>query len=91
MIVNINRPFIKSGVEYVDVRSYIVQKAVRKHESLIIEIGGQRMIIPPERLKSYQKLTNQKFISQFGGKDYKLFSYKWKPTTEEEELKSWLL
>ena len=91
MIVNRNKITPRQNQLWVDVYSYKVKEAMRKHEALIIEVGGQRMVIPPERLKSYEKLTNQKFISQFGGKDYFLYSYKWKPETEEEELKRCLI
>jgi len=91
MIKRRNKLTPREGQLYADVYSYLVQKCIKKREELVIDVGDKRMVIPPERLKSYEKLTTQKFVSQFGGKDYYLYSYKWVPQTEEEELKQYLL
>ena len=91
MIKKRNKLTPREGQLYVDVYGYDVQKAIKKREELVIEVGNKRMVVPPERLKSYEKLTTQKFVSQFGGKNYYLYSYRWSPMTEEEEIKRWLI
>lgn len=91
MFVRANRPYNKDGKSYVDVRDYIVKKCIKKREALVIDCLGSRTIIPPERLKSYKKLTNQKFSSQYGGQSYYLYSYELNPETKEEEEKRYLL
>ena len=90
MIVNVDRPYSRGGVDYVDVRSHIVQSHIKKWKAIELECEGKRMVIPPQRLRSYVKLTNNWFPSKWEGK-FQLYSYKWKPETEEEELKRCLI
>jgi len=91
MIKRRNKLTPREGGIFVDIYSYDVQRCIKKNEQLVIEVGEEKMIIPPERLKSYHKLTKEKFISKFGGKDYYLYSYRWKPTTPDDELKMLIL
>ena len=92
MIINRTKLIDISGVKYIDIYDYNVKECIKKREPLIIEVGSERMYIPPEGLSSYKQITNQKFKSKFeGGKDYKLITFKWQPMNEEEEIKRWLL
>lgn len=90
MIIQRSKLIKRDNKLYVDARSYEVQKCLKKREPLIIEIGSERMVIPPEALKSYKEFEKQRIQSQFGG-SYKLYSYEWSPESREEELKRYLL
>jgi len=81
----------REHILYADVYDYHVKKCWEKREELVIEFEGEEMVIPPSHLKSGVSLTDQVFQSKWGGKSYKLISFVWKPLTEEEKEKRYLL
>lgn len=89
MIIKRNRLTPRQGKIYCDVYDYIVKDALKKHKDLEIQVGQEKMTLPYKKLKDYEILTDMIFKSKWGGKDYKLFSYKWqadKKLTEDEKL-----
>jgi hypothetical protein len=87
MLINRTKLIDISGVKHIDVYDYHIKECKKKKEPLIIEVGSERMYIPPEGLSSYKQITNQKFKSKFGGKNYKLLTFKWLPSSSEEDMK----
>jgi hypothetical protein len=49
------------------------------------------MFIPYEKLKTAKSYTDQKFISKYDGKSYRLVDFDWKPYKEENTLQEKLL
>ena len=70
----------------VSVREHIYKKALRLKESLGITYGKEYMFIPYEKLKTAKSYTDQKFISKYDGKSYRLVDFDWKPYKEENTL-----
>jgi len=77
MTVNIRK--LLNGT--VSLRDYIVKKCTEKGTSLKVIHEGQCMIPSPAELvtKKFQ-LANRLFKSKFGGPNYQLFDYEWRPS-----------
>ena len=75
----------------VSVREHIYKKALRKKESLGITHGKEYMFIPYENLKKAKIYTDQKFISKYDGKTYRLVDFDWKPYKEDNSNQRSLL
>ena len=75
----------------VSVREHIYKKALRKKESLGITHGKEYMFIPYENLKKAKIYTDQKFISKYNGKTYRLVDFDWKPYKEDNSNQRSLL
>lgn len=53
---------------------------------LVLKYNGREMLVPHSQLKTRaKKITNRKFPSQFGGKEYGIYHFKWQPTDNVEE------
>ena len=79
----------RQGGCYADIYSYYVDEARKKKTGLIIKVGDETMTLDYKQLKNYELLNDTIFKSKFGGQDYKLYSYRWKPTpklTEDQKL-----
>ena len=69
----------------VSVRDYIIDNCDKRGENLTIEYGGDEMIVPHSKLRSFQIHTRE-FISKYDGKPYKLYDFTWKPTEKQQTL-----
>lgn len=64
----------------VSVRDYEVTGCIRNKESMEIIHRGDRMTLNVEQLENDVKNISPKLKSKIeGGKDYRLYSYDWKP------------
>lgn len=75
---------------YASVRDYIVQEAIDKDWTLILEVNvnGQKetMTLPPKRLKrAIPILTNRFFHSKFDDRSYQLIDFKWVKDKEDSK------
>lgn len=53
---------------------------------LVLKYKGREMLVPHNQLKAKaKKLTSKRFPSQFGGKEYGIYHFKWEPTDKLEE------
>jgi hypothetical protein len=64
----------------IDLRSYIVDKAIENNESIEVTLEGHegKMILSPEALED-DWVNETEIKSQFNRDSYTLLSYKWKP------------
>ena len=78
----------RQGGIYCDVYDYTVNRAIEQKKCLTIKVGNESMVLTPTELKTKpHHLTDEVFISKFGGQNYKLISFRWvpvKPLTQEE-------
>jgi len=67
---------------YCSIRNYIVEEAISKNETIIVEYNKEKMELNPSQLKKYIQLSTKIFRSQYDEKPYKLYDYKWNPNKE---------
>lgn len=54
---------------------------------LVLKYKGREMLVPHNQLKARaKKLTTRKFPSQFGGKEYGIYHFKFEATDKLEEV-----
>ena len=85
----------RQGGIFVDCYDYNVRTCIKDKKPLIIQVGKETMTLLPNEIKAKQHhLTDEKFKSKFGGQDYKLISFRWKPDqplTPQEEYNKYLI
>ena len=91
MIINRTKLIRIGDKQFIDVYDYHVKSCKKKKKPLIIDVNGERMFIPYNKLSDYKEITPQVFKSKFGGQDYRLYTYEWKPESQEDEEKRMLL
>lgn len=64
----------------ISLRDYIVDKAIKKNESLLIEFQGDEMFLGADDLKKGKK-SGLKLRSNWGDMTYDLVDYPWKPNS----------
>lgn len=69
----------------VSVRDYEVKKCIDTNDVMHIEFGDEVMTLDPHSLENKQVLVSETFKSKFGGKGYKLISYKWNPNIRYDD------
>lgn len=67
----------------VSVRDYLVEKAKRLQEDLVIYNDRGEMVIPYEYLDKGSVMTRS-IPSKFGSKRYNLVDYRWNPILKDE-------
>jgi hypothetical protein len=65
-----------------EVRDYDVDSCINLNKHLEIVYFDESMILSPEELKTKIKSISKVFNSKTGGKNYKLYGYKWEPNEE---------
>jgi len=65
--------------EYIDLRDYEIQDAIKKNLTIQNVFRGQIMNLSPSKLKEYDLTVGTKQISRYSGKEYKLISIRWRP------------
>lgn len=69
---------------FASIRDYLVIKAVKNRENIIVYYNTQHMTIPFNKLD--QGFENKNiFISKHDGKEYKLIDYDWIPDLTEQQ------
>ena len=63
---------------HVSIRDYIVEKAIRQEQGIIVRYEGKEMAIPLEQLKHRFQFHQQKFQSHFSEKKYELIDFRFK-------------
>ena len=69
----------------VDVKDYDVEKCISTNDFLHIVHNGETMTLSPKSLKEKRLYVSKPFQSRTGGKDYRLYSYKWEPNKIEDD------
>jgi hypothetical protein len=63
----------------VSVRDYIVKDAIKKGETLVVQVDGKHMTLHGDRVKDY-KATGMVFPVKYGSRErYELYDYVWMP------------
>jgi hypothetical protein len=65
---------------YVSIRSYIVEKAIRMNQPILIQYANKKnMLLTPKDLKEKGTYTAGPFKSKYGNLEYFLVDYLWRP------------
>jgi len=75
--------------KYIDLKDYYVKTAIKNKQNITVSYRGKTMVLTPQDLKEKRLILNKDpIISKvYPDQSYYLYSYLWKPQTEEEELK----
>ena len=65
-------------IGHVSIRDYIVEKAIRQKQGIVVSYEGKEMAIPLEKLKHKFQFHQQKFQSHFSEKKYELIDFRFK-------------
>ena len=63
---------------HVSIRDYIVEKAIKKEQGIVVSYKDLKMTIPLEQLKIRFQFHHQKFDSRFNNKKYELIDFRFK-------------
>ena len=64
------------------VRNYIVEKAQRDKEALLLECQGETMLLQPKDLDKGRQIIQKYFTSKWDDQPYCLIDYDWSPTMQ---------
>ena len=63
----------------ISIRNYIIEKAIKKKEGLIVKFQNQEMTLRYEQLKNGSQFHRHKFKSKYENKEYELIDFKFIP------------
>jgi hypothetical protein len=66
----------------VELRDYNVESCIKKKESALVIHKNETMILTPEELVSLRISTSKELPSRTGGRNFRLYGYKWKFNSE---------
>ena len=67
----------------VSVRDYIVTRAIKNHEDLVVFNEQGEMVIPYEQLHTGKEITRN-LRSMYNNKSYNLIDFRWHPIKKDE-------
>ena len=77
-MITVNIKKVLNGM--VSLRDYIVRRCIERGTSLKVIHEGHYMVLSPTELEIRKRqLTHRLFKSKYGGPNYFLYDYQWKP------------